>query len=408
MDLSALLLGVDAELDRDLELLHLTANEGVMSNTARRYSAHRMSDRYFMGGGGDDSGVVDFNPFTFLGYPGTGALVRQAETVCKELLGACFVSFGPLSGIHAMTSAILTTTEPGETVMSVGLDHGGHFSTRGIIERVGRTHVSTSFAFDQLKFDAARIADDFASTGATALYLDVSFYINPHNLMEIRAALGDQATIIYDASHTLGLILAGRFQNPLSEGADVICGNTHKTLPGPQKGLLAYRDERLAVKAQSIINSGLFSSVHTGSMLALAITILEIKYFGAAYADQIIVNSNSLGKALSSLGYEVRKSNLGRYSENHQVHLLLGDRNNYRKLFNQFLNNGISVNFDDAFGGRMLVRLGTQEVTRIGMKEAEMEVVANFLDRSIRGESLQAEVSALRTRFPNVHYSFDE
>src|SRR5207253_619977 len=98
-------------------------------------------------------------------------------------------------------------------------------------------HVPASYDLDRLTFDADQIAYHFRRTGATAFYMDVSFYINPHNLNEIREALGPEAIIIYDASHTMGLIMGQEFQAPLREGADVLCGNTHKTLPGPQKGL---------------------------------------------------------------------------------------------------------------------------------------------------------------------------
>ena len=80
--------------------------------------------------------------------------------------------------------------------------------------------------------------------------MDVSYYLNPHNLREIRDALGDDAVIIYDASHTIGLIMGQQFQAPLQDGANVVCANTHKTLPMAKKGMIAFRDNDFGEKGQ--------------------------------------------------------------------------------------------------------------------------------------------------------------
>ena len=250
-------------------------------------------------------------------------LINEGIEAAKRMLGAYSVNLNCLSGVHAMMCAILSTTEPGDTIMTVHHDHGGHFATKGIIERVGRKQVFASYNLEDLRFDTEKMAKDFRENSCKALYLDVSYYLNPHNLKEIRAALGDEAIIIFDASHTMGIIMGQRFQAPLKEGANVVCANTHKTLPGPQKGMIAFRDADLAEKANAIIDGYLFSSPHTHHMLALATTILELEAFGQDYADQIIKNSNAVAQAFVDLGYEVRKSNTGAYSHNHQAHIFI-------------------------------------------------------------------------------------
>jgi glycine/serine hydroxymethyltransferase len=395
------------EEKRNERFLHLTPNEPYMSDTARAFMSSKLADRYYLGGGED--GMIDLEPFTALGFPGIEALVTAAETATKDMLGAAEVNLNCLSGVHAMMCAILSTTEPGDTVMTVHHDHGGHFATEGILKRIGRKHVSTSYDFDTLSFDAEGIAKTFKESGAKAFYMDVSYYLNPHNLHDIRAALGEEAVIIYDASHTMGLIMGQQFQQPLKEGANVICANTHKTLPGPQKGMIAFRDKDLGQKANDIINSCLFSSPHTVSMIALATTILEIKEFGKEYARQIIANSNALGEALVKRGYKMRKANTGRYSENHQVHLIMEGRGDYRELYKKLMANSITTAFDhpDILGGGLFIRLGTQEITRRGMKEKDMEKIAGFLDRTFKGERLQAEVEAFVDQYRRAHYSFD-
>lgn len=392
----------------DAAFLHLTSNEPFVSKTAKAFAGSPLADRYFMSAGGND--FVDLGDFTTLALPGVEALVHAAEDAAKEMLGAAIVNLSCLSGVHAMMCAILSTTEPGDTVMTVHHDHGGHFATQGILERIGRKHVSTSYNFDTLSFDAEGIAKTFKESGAKAFYMDVSYYLNPHNLREIRAALGDEAIIIYDASHTMGLIMGGEFQAPFKEGADVICANTHKTLPGPQKGMIAFRDEAFGKNANDIIDGCLYSSPHTASMIALATTILEMKEFGQDFAKQIIANSNALGEALNKRGYYVRKANTGRLSENHQVHLMTEKVGNYKELWRRLYKNNINVNFDspDVFKQGAFIRLGTQEITRRGMKEGEMEQIAAFLQRGMSGYDFAREVTDFIGKFQAAHYSFDD
>ncbi|MBP7700544.1 DegT/DnrJ/EryC1/StrS family aminotransferase [Candidatus Woesebacteria bacterium] len=396
---------IKLEEKRNEEFLHLTANEPLMSETARAFMSSKIADRYFLGAGEDSK--VDLGPFTALGFPGIASLIEAAVEASKEMLGASVVNLSCLSGVHAMMCAILSTTEPGDVVMTVHHDHGGHFATKGIIERVGRKHVFAEYNFNTLSFDVEKLAKKFKESGATAFYMDVSYYLNPHNLREIREALGSDAIIIYDASHTMGLIMGQTFQNPFLEGADVICANTHKTLPGPHKGMIAFRDLELGTKANNIIKSCLFSSPITHHLIALATTILEMKEFGQEYAKQIIANSNALAEALVDKGYSVRKANTGRYSENHQAHLLTQEIGDYKKLYDQLFNNNIAVNFDNLFDKGIFIRLGTQEITRRGMKENEMKKIAEFIDRSFKGEDLKKEVENFVSLFQKAHYSFD-
>jgi glycine/serine hydroxymethyltransferase len=389
------------------QFLHLTANETLMSDSARHCLGLRVGDLYFMGGG-DELGIVDFRPFTFRGLPIVQGIVDAATAAAKDLLHASDVTLKCLSGVHAMTCAILSLTDPGDAVMTVDITHGGHFATPVIVERTGRRHISTSYRLDRLEFDSEQLAVDFHRAGARALYLDVSYYLNPHNLRDLRRALGEEATIIYDASHTLGLIMSGFFQAPLLEGADVVVGNTHKTLPGPQKGLIAFRDSETAARAQGFINNGLVSSVHTGSMLALAITILEIQQFGRDLGRQIVANANALGEAFEREGWNLRRANTGRVSENHQVHLLMGgEGERYRDLYAGLVDSFVSVNFDSALGAGTYVRLGTQRVTRSGMGPDEMKIISALVSRALRGAQVRAEVIELTRSFPNVAYSFD-
>lgn len=400
---------IKSDEERNKNFLHLTANEAQMSETARTFLGSKINERYYMGGG-DANDIVDFGHFTALGIKSVESLLEAAKEAAKEMLGAADVNLSVLSGVHSMMCSLLSTTEPGETIMTVPLEYGGHFATVGILQKVGRKQVFADFDFENLRFDVEKIAEKVNRNNVKAIYLDVSYYLNPHNLKELRAAIGPEPIIIYDASHTMGLIMGKQFQDPLHDGANVISANTHKTLPGPHKGMIAFRDKDLADKANAIIDGFLYSSPHMIHLVPLAITLLEMKEFGQEYAKQIIANSNAIGTAFEKLGYEVRKANTGRYSEDHQAHVFIDKMGNNLDLYKNLVQNNISTNFEgnELANGRYFIRIGTQEMTRRGMKEQEMEKVASLMDQALKGQNVKDQVVTFNDQFRKIYYSFDQ
>jgi len=209
----------------------------------------------------------------------------------------------------------------------------------------------------------------------------------------------------------MGLIMGQQFQAPLREGANVICANTHKTLPGPHKGMIAFRDQELADKANAIIDGCLYSTPHMTHLIALSITILELKEFGVDYAKQIIANSNAIAEAFVSLGYQVRQANTGRYSENHQAHVFLDPNKDRLTMYHNLLKNNISTNFENSEltdNNKLYIRIGTAEVTRRGMKESDMITIADLVNRALQGEDVKEKILELNSQFSQILYSFDQ
>jgi len=390
----------------DKNLLHLTANENQLSNTARNVLLSPLADRYFFGGG--DKGIKQQGEFYLHGLGEVELIVKAAESALKNMTHANVVNLNCLSGVHAMMSAIISTSNPGDLVMSVSHEDGGHFATANIITSVGRKHIYLPFNKDLPKVNITMLKNTVKLYPVKVVYLDISYAIEPINLSEIRAVLPSHALIIYDASHPLGLILGKQYQDPFAEGADVICANTHKTLPGPQKGLVCFNETSLGERANIIIDGFLHSSTHTHGLLSLAITILEMKYYAEKYAKQIINNSNELGKSFDDLGYVTRRTSSQKYSENHQIHLFCDQFGiSPKEIFKQLIKVGISTNIDCVLGDRHFIRLGTQEITRRGMKEQEMQELAVLIIKAIKGENVRDKVLNLNNRFRKVRYSFD-
>lgn len=386
--------------------LHLTANENQMSKTAASFLSSKLSERYYFGGG--KNGVQNMHPFVLTGLGEVAELVADAERALKKMLYAKAVNLNCLSGLHAMTCAILGLTKPGELVLTVNQEDGGHFATKSIIDLIGRRHGYLPYDLSRMEFDLPRLKALAKKKRIAAIYLDASYYIKPHNLRGIRAAVGSKTIIIYDASHTLGLLVGGKFQKPFAEGADIICGNTHKTLPGPQKGLIAFKDKKLGNKTNGLIGSCLYSSVHTHHLIALAVTILEMEKYGAAYAKQTIKNAQALGRAFADLGYDVRTVELGVYTTNHQIHVFIDEKPDKEKLFKLILDNNISVNFDRLMGKKYFIRLGVQETTRLGMKEKDMRLIADLIDQAMQGKNVKPAVKGLLKSHKKMRYSFDK
>lgn len=409
VDIDVLRRGLLSDIAANATCLSLTANESFMSNSARAFMSSELSDRYFSGPG-DADGVVSnpYGPFMSRGLPGVSALVAAAEAAAREMLGAAVVSLSCLSGVHAMTCVLLAVTDPGDTVVSLGVPAGGHFGTQTIVERTGRQHVSAPYDFDTLGVDLDALAAQWRAHRAKVLYLDSSYYLQPHDLRGLREAVGSDATIVYDASHTLGLIMGGRFQQPLQEGADIVCGNTHKTLPGPHKALVAFRDAEHGRRALDVIDAGLYSSPHLAHLVPLAMTILEMRKFGRAYAAQVVANAVALAQQLSDHGFEVRRIPGGEYTRNHQIHVFPKDGGLPRDIYVRLLRSNIVVGFDNAFGGRPYMRLGAQQLTRRGMDEDQMRVVADMLRRGIDGADLRSEVEKFMRNYGKARYSFDD
>jgi len=397
---------LNKDVERNDTFLHMTANENQLSRTAKKFLGSSIADRYYFGGG-DENSIVAMGPFLGMGLKSVEDLLGMATEAAKEMLSAYSVNLNVLSGVHAMMSAILSTTNPGDMVLTVPKQAGGHFATAGILERVGRKQDYVTFDLEGLRFDVEATAQKVKDTGAKAIYLDVSYYLNPHNLKELRQAVGEDLIIIYDASHTMGLIMGQEFQAPLREGANVVCANTHKTLPGPHKGMIAFRDKELADKANSIIDGCLFSTPHLTHLIGLSIAILEMKEFGKDYAKQIISNSRTMGAKFTELGYEVRKANNGGYSNNHQVHVFIDKLGDPMELYKRLVSNNISTNFDNPLGGRLFIRIGTQELTRRGLKEQDISNLAVLVDKALKGENVKEQIQEMVKTFNVLHYSFD-
>ena len=393
--------------------LHMTANENVISKTAKSFLSSDLSFRYYSDTYENNAILSEdkyylFGGAMYRGLPAVYNLEQFALESANRMFSARFVNFLPLSGIHAVISILLTMTKINSKICIFSPGSLGHHATGSIIESISRKVVYIPCSDKDLNIDLEKFAKTFKKEKPDVIFLDLGTVFYPLPIREIREIVGENTLIIYDGSHVLGLIAGQKFQNPLKEGCDILIGNTHKTLPGPQKGMLIFKNAEIGRKVSQAMLHSVVSNQHTHHAIALYITILEMEHYGQSYASQIIKNSNTLFKALSDLGFKmVSRSNelpishmlaiKGDFLEsNHHACASLHECNistNSKKIFN----------FDT-------LRLGVQEITRRGMKEKEIKQIAFFFKEIVLNGnmSIAKTVQEFNKEFNRVEYSFDD
>lgn len=322
------------------------------------------------------------------GYRYAAELVAEVEHLAADVFNAEHAFVTPLSGNMCNLAALFSFTAHGDAIAAVSKEHGGY--PLGY-HKFGRSLLPLPIRGYTIQVDAAR--ELVAEQRPAMTMLGASTILFPHPVRSFQDA--GQETLLYDASHVLGLVAGGVFQQPLKEGADVMIGSTHKSFPGPQGGIvLTDSDEKAALLADMLEFSfeegiGLVDNPHLHRIAALGVTLEEMRDHGAAYARQVVANARALAGALHDHGMSVRFADRG-FTESHQVLLLLepGEaRHLCRTLEEQHI-------FIDISG-----RLGVAEATHVGMEEGEMETIARLMAAASEGKTVREDVEALAARF---------
>ncbi len=228
----------------------------------------------------------------------------------------------------------------------------------------------------------------------------------------------ERPLVMYDGAHVLGL-LGPHFQDPIAEGADIVTGSTHKTFFGPQRGVIltsigpGHVFEGLWRFVASRTFPGHVSNHHPGTLLGLLGATLEMLHFRNEYQPQVVANARAFARALAEAGLGVEGDEQSGYTDTHQV-LIRGARGSGNDMADRLESANIITNpqafYDDpSFAASSGVRLGTQEMTRFGMNEADFEALAPLvakviLDRDSPPEAWRDEVIAFRRNFLQMRY----
>lgn len=399
---------------RGSECVNLIASENAMSPLARRVYASEFMHRYAEG--------LPHQRF----YQGT-KYVDDVEDACIELMkqayGCSKADVRPTGGAVANMAVLAALANPGDSTITPGVPAGVHISQEyfGCAGIRGLNVQHAAFDFETLSIDVDKTKKIIEEAKPKIICFGASLFTFPHPVGEFRA-LADSigARIWYDAAHVAGLIAGGLFQKPFDEGADVVTMSTHKTLPGPQGGAIVSNtsDEQMWRRIQSKVFPGLVSNHHLHKLPALAITLLEMREFGRAYAAQTVKNAQCLAQALHERGFDVLWERQG-FTQSHQIVADVTKLGGGARVAEALEQANVIVNknllpYDDVkkSANPSGVRLGVQEMTRYGMREAEMEQIAGFIERvAVRNElpeRVRDDVVAFRSGFLGMQYCFNE
>ncbi len=217
---------------------------------------------------------------------------------------------------------------------------------------------------------------------------------------------------MFDAAHMSGMIAGRAWQQPLEEGAHVMTMSTYKSLGGPPAGLILTNDAGIAERLDSIAFPGLTANFDAAKSAALAMTLLDWKVHGKAYAAKMAETAKALAEALAAEGVPVHAATRG-FTTSHQLAIeahSFGGGQTAAKLLRQanVLSCGIGLPMPEIDGDLNGLRLGTPEIVRWGMGPEHMGQVARFIADVLlkrrAAQSVAPEVEAFRSAFTTLHF----
>ncbi len=350
--------------------------------------------------------------------------IDEIEALCVELLKKAFRAryadhrlVASMIGNMAVYTAL---TDPGDVIMSISQPFGGHSSNRIDGPAGVRGLKIVDIPFDPIEcevdLDLFRKAAPLVRPRLVALGASMTLFPFPLQTMhDVVAEWGGH--IFFDGAHQLGLIAGGQFQDPLREGAAVMTGSAGKTFSGPQSGVMIWNDPQFTEPLTHAVFPVLAATHQVNRVAALAVSAVEMITFGQTYMAQIVRNAQALGAALDRRGIAMLAAHKG-YTTTHQVIADVRQFGGGLEVAHLLARANIITNKNliptdkaedwNRPGG---LRIGTIEVTRLGMSEAEMESIADFIARVLVEkapvEQVANEVIAFRESYQTLYYNFD-
>jgi glycine hydroxymethyltransferase len=334
----------------------------------------------------------------------TVKIEHLAIEAAMKLFGAKYANVRPLSGHLSLMSAIMGLCQPNDTIVISHFDNGGY--PLNLQARFPLDVQYLPYQADKYTIDVSGAVDLINRVHPRLVILGASIFLQPHPVKELSKVTKETGTVlVYDGSHVLGLIAGKQFQNPFREGAQILLGSTHKTFFGPQGGIILVKDDMdLAEQIDLTLrpNPVLVDNYHHHRVAALAIALAELIEFGEEYAKQVVENAQSLAHHLDAKGIPLIETEWG-FTSSHQVLLQTDDFKQGIRIRDQLEKADIIADAG--------VRLGSQEVTRRGMKTGEMREIAELFSRLLvkkeTPQRVKQRVHSLVQQFQAIHYCFN-
>ena len=378
---------------RGTQCLNLIPSENIMSPAVRELLSSDFGNRYTA------------RDRFYMGTRFTDEMEQYGEKIAMDVFRAEIADLRPLSGHIADLIFLGSFIKPSDKLMCVSPEDGGYpgMWKDGLAGLFNAGTTPFPFSRNDMNIKVEEAKETIKHVKPKVVIFGASLITFQQPVKELTEIAHENDSIVgFDGSHVMGLIAGGEFQDPLREGACALFGSTHKTFFGPQGGIIladAEHGETLKEK----IYPAFVDNAHWNRITALTLALAEMKTFGGAYAKQVIRNAQTLAKALYDYGFPVICKHLG-FTQSHQVILNYGDYEQGRMIAEKLQRANIISD--------CVIRLGTCEVTRRGMKEEEMLSMAELIKRTVidgeKPEPIKKDVAKLCTEFQKVQFCFEK
>lgn len=384
---------ISKELKRQREHIELIASENFVSRAVLEAQGSVLTNKYAEGYSGKR-------------YYGGCAYIDEVENLAIaracELFGAKFANVQPHSGSTANMGAYGALLSPGDCILGMSLDAGGHLTHGYDRNFSGKLYKSYFYGLDEngyidyneVERIAAEVHPKLIVAGASAYSRSIDF----KRFREIADQVG--AYLMVDMAHIAGLVAAGLHPNPM-EYADIVTSTTHKTLRGPRGGLILTNDATIAKKVNSYVFPGIQGGPLMHVIAAKAVAFKEaLQPEFKEYAKQVIANCKDLAEELKSLGYQLVSGG----TDNHLVLVdifgsvgLTGKQaENILYSVNITCNKNAIPNDTQKPTITSGIRLGTAAITTRGFMEEQCRMVAHWIDRALRNYQKEEVLSQIK------------
>ncbi len=361
-----------------------------------------------------------------LGHPGdkyeTGLeAIEQIEIITCALANEVFESeyaeFRVGSGSLANLYAFMSTCKPHDVIIAPPATIGGHIThhLQGAAGLYGLKTIPAPVNADDYTVDVKKLKQLAIKVKPKLITIGGSLNLFFHPIKEIKDIANlVNAKVLFDAAHLCGMIAGKVWPQPLKEGADLMTFSTYKSLGGPAGGLIVTNNKEIAKNLDTIAYPGLTANFDAAKTAALAITLQDWKSVGMNYAQKMVSCAQELAQQLDTKGLKLFAKNKG-FTQSHQFAVIVNDfgggqtaSKRLRKA--NILACGIGLPGETVTNDVSGLRIGTPELVRIGMKEKNMEKIADFIYRALTENDLEeiaTEVTEFRSTFKGVHYTLD-
>lgn len=358
-----------------------------------------------------------------LGYPGdkyeTGLeAIEEVEVIAAELAAEIFqaqyAEIRVASGALANLYAFMALAKPGDTIIAPPASIGGHVTHHapGCAGLYGLRILPAPVDADGFTVDLDGLRDLARKENPVLITIGGSLNLFEHPVAEIRS-IADEigAKVLFDAAHQCGIIAGQAWKNPLAEGAHLMTMSTYKSLGGPAGGLIVTNEADIAKRLDAIAFPGLTANFDAAKSAALALSLLDWREHGKAYAQTMIAVAQGLAAALDARGVPVFAKDRG-FTRSHQFAVEAarfgGGQRASRALYKAgFIVSGIGLPIAPVDGDMNGVRFGTPEIVRWGVGVEHVDSLADLIASALLGdrpEEIAPATMALRATFRTLHF----